>query len=451
MTTELAVPQNPSRQMEEWYADVPRSVSRQVTWGIILLVLTFGGFGLWAFGAPLAAAVIAQGSFVATGNNKIVQHLEGGIIDEILVGEGDAVTFGQPLIRLDETAALADERELMLRRARLEAVNARLMAEYRGDEAISFPPFLANQAQDPQIAEIMDNQNLNFEVSQTKLESDIKLLESNIAALAFRARGYLMQFDAVEEQRALLKLDHESKSALEQKGLTRSTEVNAIQRAMVEADGQLGRLAAELDETRTVSAKYLQQIEQTRNATRQAALDEMQSIQAELDSVREQSYNAQEVLRRSVINAPVSGTVVRMYYNTPGGVIEAGKPIAEILPDDAPLIIEAQVPRTDIDDVVAGQTATVRLVSLNQRTTPVLTGDVYYVSADALPDNSEGIPREVYVARIRLPISELQRAGDFKPTPGMPAEIMIETAERTFFEYLSKPVIDSMSRAFREQ
>lgn len=140
-----------------------------------------------------------------------------------------------------------------------------------------------------------------------------------------------------------------------------------------------------------------------------------------------------------------------MTYNTPGGVIESGKTIAEILPADAPLIIETKLPRTDIDSVKIGQPATVRLVALNQRTTPVLNGTVYYVSADALPDESELMPQEVYLARVRIPPEEIARVRNFAPTPGMPAEVMIETAERTFFEYLSKPITDSMSRAFREQ
>ena len=142
---------------------------------------------------------------------------------------------------------------------------------------------------------------------------------------------------------------------------------------------------------------------------------------------------------------------VRMNYNTPGGVIESGKPIAEILPTDVPLIIETQIPRVNIDSVKLGQEATVRLTSLNQRTTPVLQGKVFYVSADALPDDSKVVPQEVYLARIELSASELSRVQGFNPTPGMPAEVMIQTAERTFFEYLSKPIVDSMQRAFREQ
>jgi HlyD family type I secretion membrane fusion protein len=132
-------------------------------------------------------------------------------------------------------------------------------------------------------------------------------------------------------------------------------------------------------------------------------------------------------------------------------VIESGKAIMEILPSDVPLIIEAQIPRTEIDNVKIGQKATVRLVALNQRTTPVLNGEVYYVSADALPDASGPVAQEVYLARVNLPVSELERVPGFAPTPGMPVEILIQTVERTFFSYLAKPIKDSMARAFMER
>ncbi len=177
----------------------------------------------------------------------------------------------------------------------------------------------------------------------------------------------------------------------------------------------------------------------------------MQKIEAELDKVREEARAAENVLLRASINAPVSGTVVRMYYHTPGGVVESGKSILEILPADVPLIIEAQIPRTEIDNVKQGQNATVRLTALNQRRTPVLSGKVYYVSANSLAVAGTGdTKKEVYLARINLPSSELARVPGFSPTPGMPAEILIQTAERTFFNYLTKPIADSMSKAFME-
>ncbi|WP_372840848.1 HlyD family type I secretion periplasmic adaptor subunit [Phaeovulum sp.] len=448
--TLVPVPSRPSYHAIEWYDEVPRSVRGITIVGLLLFVFAICGFGYWAFNAPLAAAVISQGSFVATGKNTIVQHLEGGIINEITVEEGDLVQKGQPLIYLDETAARANERELFLRLARLEAINARLQAEFNEGLSITFPENMQGVMTDPDVAEIVASQNLNFAGSRAKYESDIAMLNANIDALDVRGIGLKVQFDAINEQLALLQEDFVAKNQLFEKGLIRMQEVNALRRAVMEATGQIGRLDAEIKETGLISEKYRQQIVQTRNAYRQGALDEMQAIEAELDSVREQHRNAQNVMRRTVINAPVTGVIVRMYYNSPGGVIEGGKPIAEILPQDVPLIIETQIPRTEIDNVRVGQLASVQLTALNRRTTPILEGHVFYISADSVPGDMRTQQQDVYLARISLDPSEMARVQGFSPTPGMPAQIMVETETRTFFDYLAKPIKDSMSRAFRE-
>jgi HlyD family type I secretion membrane fusion protein len=434
----------------QWYREVPRSIRRQTIWGLALLGVTFGGFGTWAATAPLAAAVVTQGSFVATGKNKIIQHLEGGIIEEILVSEGQHVVEGEPLIQLDETAARVKDRQVFLRQARLEAVMARLGAEAEGRNNIEFPPIVLDNRYEPDVEAIMESQIGNFASSRSRLKSDVALLQRNIEAFQFRAQGYEAQRQSMIRQLAYLREEYRAKLTLFNKGLLRNSEVKSIQRAIADAEGQIGRMQSEISETGAQIEKLQQQIVQTNGAYRQAALDEVQNVEAELDTIREQSLEAQNILRRAVINAPVSGIVVRLYYHTPGGVIESGKPIMEILPSDVPLIIETQVPRTEIDAVKVGQDATVRLTALNQRTTPVLQGDVYYVSADALGEPNQ-VGKEVYLARVELPASELKRVAGFSPTPGMPAEIMIQTSERTFFDYLSKPIRDSMARAFLEQ
>ncbi|SFU22984.1 HlyD family type I secretion periplasmic adaptor subunit [Mesorhizobium sp. YR577] len=435
----------------EWYADVPRSIRKQTLAGLALLALCFGGFGTWATTAPLAAAVITQGSFVATGQNKIVQHLEGGIIKELLVSEGDVVKVNQPLLTLDETAARVNERQFFLRRLRLEGIVARLSAEAAGMTKVSFPKIMQENRAEEDVAAIVASQELNFQASRGKLDSEIGLLDQNIKALEFRATGYQQQWDSMERQLRLLNEEYTGKKILSDQGLLRKTELKAIQRAMADAEGQMGRLSAEVSETNAQITKHHQQVVQTVAAYKQAALDELQSVEAELDSVRQQSHEAENVLDRATIHAPVAGTVVRMLYHTSGGVIESGKSILEILPADVPLVIETQVPRTEIDTVRVGQKATIQLIALNRRTTPVLNGEVYYVSADSLPDTSGDQNREVYLARVKLAVSELARVPGFSPTPGMPVEIMIQTAERTFFSYLAKPVTDSMSRAFMEQ
>lgn len=436
---------------QAWYAEVPRSVTKQVVFGLLLMLVTFGGFALWAFRAPLAAAVIAQGSFVATGQNKIIQHLEGGIIEEILVNEGDTVSAGQLLVRLDQTTAAASERELYLRQMRLEAIEARLLAQYRRQPLLEFPEHLTAARGDFEISSILDGQLLAFRDAEAALDEDLALLERNLDALEIRRAGYETQLVSHQQQIELLNEELELKHGLFEDGLIRRAEMTAVERASIDAEGQIGRLLAEVNEIETIKLKYRQQINRSLAQYQQTALDNLQVVQGELDGVREQARAAYSVKKRSDVLAPVSGTVVRQYYHTSGGVIESGRPILEILPVDQPLIVEVTVPRADIDSVRTGQPATVRLTALNQRTTPVLDGEVFYVSADAITDKSTGVAKEVYVARISLETKELRRVANFTPTPGMPAEIMIQTEERTFAQYLTKPIADSMTRAFREQ
>lgn len=434
-----------------WHHEVPRSIGRQTAFGVVLLLVTFGGFGAWSMLAPLAAAVIAQGSFVATGQNKIVQHLEGGIISEILVSEGDRVSEGQVMLTLDQTLALASTRELTLRRIRLEATQARLTAEQQHLKKLVFPAALLAESKDAEVAMILDGQMLAFQASSSGLENDVGVISRNLDALDIRATGYAIQLKATNSQLALLAEELAAKTQLVESGLLRQSEALALRRAILEAEGEVGRLEAEIGELNEMRTKFTAQIDKTRDDYSRNALTQLQTIESELESVREQVRKSENILGRTSVIAPVSGTVVRLYYNTTGGVVESGRPIVEILPAEAPLIIEVLVPRNKIDSVHVGQKATVRLTGLNQRTTPVLNGAVEYLSADAIADGSTGTRREVYLARVTVSPEEMQRVQGFSPTPGMPAEIMIQTEQRTFAQYLVKPVLDSMGRAFREE
>lgn len=449
--TDLSTNALPAPSAAEWYRDVPRSISKLVLVGVLLLVGTLGGFSIWAFGAPLAAAVIAQGSFVATGQNKIVQHLEGGIIKDILINEGDRVTQGQVLLRLDETAAQANNRELLLRRARLEATEARLVAEHQRQEHLIFPEHLEALRGDPEVAVILDGQAVSFAVTRSGLANDLAMVERNMDALEFRETGYTAQRQALRDQLTLLAEELEDKAVLLERGLIRRAEVLALRRTILEGEGQIARLDAELGEIAELRSRALTQRGRTLDEYSRNSLGQLQVIQSELESIREQARRSENVLQRTDVTAPVGGTIVRLYYHTTGGVIETGRAIAEIVPADAPLIIEALVARADIDSVQVGQPAVVRLTALNQRTTPVLNGTVDYVSADAVADSFDRANREVYVVRVALSPEELARVRGFAPTPGMPAEVMVQTAERTFAQYIAKPIVDSMSRAFREQ
>ncbi|MBB4569536.1 HlyD family type I secretion periplasmic adaptor subunit [Rhizobium leucaenae] len=435
----------------EWYSEVPRSIRLYSVSGLAILFASFGGFGYWAATAPIASAVIAQGSFVATGNNKIIQHLEGGIIKELMVSEGQVVQEGDILLTLDPTAALANDRALKLRRLRLETVVARLRAEAQGNEEFKIPDIVTAEADDPDVTALIQSQVVVFHSKQSKLQEQLNLIEKNIRSLEYRTQGYQGQREAFVTQLKLLTDEQESKEKLANIGVVRRSDLLAVQRAVADAMGDLARIDAELNENEAQVAKYRQEAIIAINANKQAALDALETAESDLDSVREQVREAAGVLDRTVIRSPVAGTVIRSYYHTAGGVITTGKPIMEILPNNVPLIIEAQVLRTSIDQLREGESASIRLSSLNRRTTPVLNGKVFYVSADSIEDNSGSTQRDVYVVRVQIPSDEIKRIPGFKPVPGMPADVLIKTSERTFFEYLSKPVVDSMSRAFRER
>ncbi|KAA3515491.1 MULTISPECIES: HlyD family type I secretion periplasmic adaptor subunit [Agrobacterium] len=435
----------------EWYSEVPRSIRMYSVTGLAVLFASFGGFGYWAGTAPLASAIIAQGSFVATGNNKIIQHLEGGIIKEMMVSEGQVVKEGDVLVVLDKTAALSNQKMINLKRLRLETIVYRLRAEAQGEKTFKVPDIVMAEASDPDVNAIIQGQNVVFHSKQIKLEEQLNLVEKNIRSLEFRFIGYKGQKSSFERQQSLLEQERDSKAKLAKDGVIRKTDMLALERAIADAMGDISRLDGEMNQSEAEIAKFRQEAVIAVNSNKQAALDALETAEADLDGVRQQLREASQILDRTVIRSPVNGTVIRSYYHTAGGVITTGKPIMEILPAHVPLILEAQVLRTSIDQLHEGQTAAIRLSALNRRTTPVLDGKVFYVSADSIEENAGMQVKDVYIVRVQISDEELAKVHGFHPVPGMPADVLIQTSERTFFEYLTKPIADSMSRAFKER
>jgi HlyD family secretion protein len=443
----------PGATPREWYADVPRSTRTPTLFGFAALSLSLLGFGVWGSTAPIAGAVVASGVFVATGQNKIVQHLEGGIIRDILVREGDLVEEGQALMELDNTAATAELRRLVLRRARLSAIEARLLAEIRMETRIGFPDDLVALAKtDPDIDDLIGAQKLTFEARLNSQRSEVATLRAGIDALNERIAGGNTQLDAVRRQLAILQEELDGKTQLLKGGLIRKPVVLAVQRASANLQGEVGRLIGDIGDSKERIARIDEQILGVRNSAVKTAVEQLHELHGEANDLRERIRSASGILDRIRIVAPTRGIVVKMRYHTPGGVVEAGKSILELVPASDSLIIEVRVRPQDIDNVKVGQTAIVRLSALSQRVTPMVAGTVIYLSADALPDekSSPAAPRDLYVARVSLDPADIKHLPDFEPTPGMPAEVYIKTGERTFLEYLLRPVRDSMSRAFRE-
>jgi HlyD family type I secretion membrane fusion protein len=437
-----------------WYADIPRSARTPTIFGVVVLAGVVFGFGVWGGTAPIAGAVVASGMFVATGQNKTIQHLEGGVIRDIAVREGDVVEPNQTLITLDETAPKAELRRLELRHTRLVAMDARLQSEMREQSDIAFPESILAQGHDTDVAMILDSQKMTFEARRKTVESEIATIREGINALQERIGGSKIQISGVHDQLKLLDEEIEGKSYLLKSGYVRKPELLALQRAHANLQGEIGRLQGEMGDAKERIARGLEQIVGVKKTAIKTAVEQLHEVRAELNDVRERIRGAKGVLDRIQIAAPVKGIVVKLRYHTPGGVIEAGKAIMEILPLDTEVIIEARVRPQDIDNVKRGQRAMIRLTAVSQRVTPMIAGEVVYVSADALPDEKKGAqqaPADIYVARVKLDGRDVAATlPNFTPTPGMPAEVFITTTERTFFEYVTKPIRDSMARAFRE-
>jgi len=444
--------------IEEWHRGVPRGARLPTAVGFALLLLLICGFGAWAAMAPLASAVVANGSFVATGQNKQVQHLEGGIIREMLAKEGDVVQANQPLLRLDDTAAKAKLRRLVLRRYRLMATMARLEAETLSFGTIDVPRLLSDEASDPAVISMVQSQQRELAAWQASRLAQEQVVRKEIAAIQESILGYEAQVAANHAKVELLDQEIGTKSTLLDQQLIRKSDVLALQRTRATLAGELGELLGRIGEARERGARAEQQIAQMRSAAIQKAIEEKHTAESELEDVQEQILAARDVVDRTEVRAPVRGIVVKLNQHTPGGVIAPGAVILELLPINDELIIEGRVNPTDITHVKEGQDALVRLSSLNQRLTPMIDAKVTYVSADTVADQivrrtsePDQPRRDSFVVRVRLDELDLStKIEKFHPTPGMPADIFIQTGQRTFFHYLARPVLDTFSRAFRE-
>lgn len=443
-----------------WYCDVPLSAKWPILTGLAILVVWLGCFGVWAGVAPLNSAVVARGTFMATGQNKLIQHLEGGIVREMVVKEGDVVEADQVLVRMDDTAAKTKLRRLVLKKYRLLAMKARLQAEMHSSETIETPDAFSRSEENPEIESILEQQRAELRARQVSLANEEGVLKKQIAGLEESIRGYQAQVESTKDRISLFREELNDKNSLLGQQLVRKSDVLALRRSEASLAGDLGEFLGRIADSRERIAQANERIAQLHSTALRDAIKELRETETELDDVEEQIRADQDVVDRVEVRSPVRGIVVKTNFHTPGGVVAPGAVILELLPMGDERIIEAHVNPRDISHVSVGQEAVVRLSALNQRITPMVRAIVIYVSADALTEKAQANteaqpaaepPREIYVVRVRLDKDDvLKHMPEFIPTPGMPADIYIKTGERTFFEYIMKPVLDSFSRGFRE-
>lgn len=425
------------------------SYTRPIMAGGVLLIafgLVFGGGAAYA---PIEGAAVAAGNFVARGQNQKIQHLEGGIVAEILVNEGDLVRRDDVLIRLDITQAQAELRRLTNEFNSGSARLARLLAERERKARIAYPDWLLERARrDRGIALLMADQDMEFAARQESRATQISILEQKIKAAEAEIEGYRAQARSLRESQALLDEEMAALDTLQGKGLMGSERIFRTRRELVENHGRQGQIAAVIGTTELTIQENRGQIAKLHKEGVEEAAIEVVDLRLQLGKTAAEIETAQDIIRRSEVTAPTDGIVVTRHVNTLGSVLAPGGEVVELLPQPADLVIEVEVMPADIDRVHPGQKAAVQVAALDIPYAPMMPGTVEYVSADRTIDEAKD--KEYYIVRIS-DVALPDDVDDSRIYPGMQVEAFIETGSRTFAQYLFEPLWLGFRRSLREK
>ncbi|MDO5633004.1 MAG: HlyD family type I secretion periplasmic adaptor subunit [Paracoccus sp. (in: a-proteobacteria)] len=417
--------------------------------GIISILVLFVGFGGWGVLSRISGAVVASGQVELQSSRQVVQHLDGGIVDEILVTEGATVGAGEALIRLDgalletELAIVESQYfELLARRGRLEAERA-------DATEITFPPDLLAAAEtDPEVEALRDGQQSLFRARTDTITQSLDQLTKQSEQVAAQINGLDAQEVALTRQRELLEQELVDQRSLLQKGLAQAPRVLALEREAARLDGQIGEIDATRAQAETRRTEIGIESLRLTAARRETAETELRDQGYRELELAERRRGLTEQIARLEIRAPVSGVVHELQVRTPRSVIRPAEPLMYLVPQDRPLVIGARVSPINIDEVHPGQQVKLVFSAFSSRTTPEIDGEVSRVSPDAVMD--EATRMSYYRAEVTIPPDELSKLGSLSLIPGMPVEVFIQTGERSPISYLVKPLTDYFNRAFRE-
>ena len=428
--------------------------------GLFLVVGILGGTVAWASVAELSGAVIGQGSVIVESHGKRIQHADGGIVADIRVDDGSEVQEGDLLIRLDETITRANfaisEKGLDQAVARL----ARLEAERDRLPLVEFPPEIETRKHVEHIARAIVGERAMFAALSRTYNGKIVQLRERKQQLANEVMGYEAQFNARRSEIALLRTEMDGTKALVSRQYAPAVKMLGEQRQMAALEGDFGRLAAQIAQTNGKIAETELQVIQIQDEEIKRVATEIRDTERRIEELRERKVAAEDKLKRTEMRAPRTGVVHEMQVHTIGAVIRPGEVVLTVVPKEDILVVEARVRPVDIDQVSTGQLAFIRFPNFNRRTTPELNGRVVRVGADVAQDPSrptntgtaDSTRREAfYPVRISVSEDELKRLNGLRLQPGMPAEVFIQTEDRTAISYMIKPISDQLARAFREK
>lgn len=426
--------------------DVEKSRRRLIWTGFLVIMLGVGGLGAWAAMAPLQSAVLAIGTVKVSSERKTLQHLEGGVVKEILIQEGDKVTAGQVLIRLDDLTAQARVDLLQGKLDRLKASLARLEAEQAGRDEITFPKELLSRSDDENVKVVIQGEIEAFNARRDAFNGENNVLEQRIRQYDQQIDGLKTQISSTRVQLSTIREEKDAVEILYKKGVYEKPRYLSLKRSHAQLEGQIGAHQSSIAQVEERIGEVKLRIIDLSTQRREENNAQMQRIQSDIFDNEERLRAAKDTLNRLAIRAPQDGTVVGLSVHTIGGVIKAGNRILDIVPRDDVLVIEANVRPEDIDIVHEGLSADVRLTAFNRRTTPTLPGLVTRVSADSFSDQSAGVA----YYRVRVEIDP-EHVTDLELYPGMPAEVYLLTGERTALSYFIKPIEDSIRRGLLEE
>jgi HlyD family secretion protein len=425
------------------------SVRRPVLLGLVSLVVLIAGFGVWGTQTAISGAIVAQGQIEVERDRQIVQHPDGGVVEEILVAEGERVDAGDPLIRLDGAALRSELIIVEGQLSELSARSSRLTAERDQTDAPVFADELLDMAEiSPQVAAQIEGQSSLFEARRETLAERRDLLLRRIDQIRAQAEGISAQRAALSTQLDLIEKELAAQQSLLDKGLAQAGTVLALQREQARLEGQLGELAASLAQTEGQVTEIDIQISGLATMRREEATAELRDVGPAILELAERRRALTGRIDRLEIRAPVAGIVLGLQVTTPRAVLRAADPVLYLVPQDRPFVITARIAPIHIDEISIGQQAEVVFSSFSARDTPHLNGRVTLVSADALTDQQTGAA--YYTAELELTEGELSRLGGQALLPGMPVEVFLQTGRRTPLAYLVKPFTDYFTRAFRE-
>jgi len=418
-------------------------------WGIAIVLVAFGGFGSWSVLANLAVSVVAPGSVSVEGHTKTIQHLEGGIIESIVVADGDHVSAGDVLLVLDDTQARAQQQIAETAYLIARASEVRLLAEQSGGEQLSFPAALT-ESSNSRVQEVLDVQQRLFGARRQSLAGTLSALDEQSQQMREQITG--LDTTQAINQRRIDSLEGEvaNHRKLFRDGMISSQRLRELERESLEYQSENAQHAAEVARLHSqISENALQKQIRTQEFQQNVG-QELRQVQAEVADAEERLVALSDTLSRTRVIAPVAGTVVGLKVHTLGAVIRGGDALLDIVPKDEGFMVEARVPNIDIDHLYLGQPAEIRFSAFNQRLSNVIQGRVTWVSADSFED--EATRARYYKVRIQVTDEGQDNMTDgMQLLAGMPAEVMLRTGERSFASYVIKPMSDMLARAMREE